>query len=196
LSGLLSTMPRPASACYGSRRAGIETSRRSSATQPRSPLGMDHRVWRLGQRSQARAAVQGAFLAHFGSDPCRGYRAVSRIGHDPRHRARLCQKDGQRLRREGVRNHRGYPDRLREVDGIPLLRIHVSPQRGQNRRSLARSWCFCTATGWGRLVRFGSSRLMASMPLRDRLKTADAISIRLGIQKTAIVRFAPASRMH
>jgi exodeoxyribonuclease V alpha subunit len=88
------------------------------------------------------------------------------------------------------------PDRLREVDGIPLLRIHVSPQRGQNRRSLARSWCFCTATGWGRLVRFGSSRLMASMPLRDRLKTADAISIRLGIQKTAMVRFAPASRMH
>jgi exodeoxyribonuclease V alpha subunit len=48
------------------------------------------------------------------------------------------------------------PDRLREVDGI-----------GPHKRSFARSWSFCTATGSVRHARFGSTRPMAPMRFRS-----------------------------
>jgi len=60
------------------------------------------------------------------------------------------------------------PDRLREVDGIGPVRAQrsASHQPGRRRRSCARSWSSCTATGSVPHVPFASSRPMAKMRFR------------------------------
>jgi exodeoxyribonuclease V alpha subunit len=54
-----------------------------------------------GQQFKAR------FLKTSAPSSIDGIEKISRLRHDPGHRARLCQEDGQGLRGEGLRRHRG-----------------------------------------------------------------------------------------
>jgi exodeoxyribonuclease V alpha subunit len=95
------------------------------------------------------------------------------------------------------------PDRLREVDGIGALRARRSPLPGRNKRLFTRSLVFLHSHGVGtaRAVRiyktYGADaiQVMTENPYRLArdiggigLRTADAIAIKLGIQKTAMIR--------
>ena len=95
------------------------------------------------------------------------------------------------------------PDRLREVDGIGPVRARASPPPGRNRRSSARSWSCSTAMVSAQRVPFGiyetygadAVQVMTENPYRLArdirgigFKTTDAIAVRLGIEKTALVR--------
>jgi exodeoxyribonuclease V alpha subunit len=95
------------------------------------------------------------------------------------------------------------PDRLSEVDGIGPVRAASILAAWAERKACRKSWSFCTATVSARLVRCVSSRpmaltqckLMSENPYRLArdirgigFKTADAIAMKLGIEKTAAIR--------
>ena len=71
----------------------------------------------MDQRSHARSAIQGAVSQDLGAEFDRRDREISRLRHDPGHRAGLCQEDGQGLRREGLRHHRGRTRSASRGDG-------------------------------------------------------------------------------
>ena len=120
-------------------RAACQGARAPRPRHRRRPCGddlggrVDHGVWRLGQRPHPWSAVQGAVHAHLGTQFRRGHREVSRLGHDPRDRPGLCQEDGQGLRREGVRHHRG------RAGSAARGRRHRAGTRPAHHRSLGRA---------------------------------------------------------
>ena len=80
---------------------GARTPRSCDRGRPRRHhLGrrVDHRVRRMDQRSRPRSAVQGALSQDLGAKFDRWDREIPGLRDDPRHRAGLCQEDGQGLR--------------------------------------------------------------------------------------------------
>ena len=71
----------------------------------------------MDQRSRPRPAVQGAVSQDLGAEFDRRDREISRLRDDPRHRAGLRQEDGQGLRGEGLRRHRGRARSASRGDG-------------------------------------------------------------------------------
>ena len=77
----------------------------------------------LGQRPYARRSVQSGVSQGHGTDHHRGHREISRLRHDPRHRACLCEKAGARLRRSRIRRHRaGAASPVRSPISAPSAR--------------------------------------------------------------------------
>ena len=71
----------------------------------------------MDQRSRPRSAVQGAVSQDLGAEFNRRDREISRLRDDPGHRACLRQEDGQGLRGEGLRRHRGRARPASRGDG-------------------------------------------------------------------------------
>ena len=71
----------------------------------------------MDQRSRPRSAVQGAVSQDLGAEFNRRDREISRLRDDPGHRAGLRQEDGQGLRGEGLRRHRGRARSASRGDG-------------------------------------------------------------------------------
>ena len=105
----------------------------------------------MDQRSRPRSAVQGAVSQDFGAEFYRRDREISGLWDDPRHRASLCQENGQGLRGEGLRRHRDrsrsasrgdghrrysgqtHHGRVGRAEGRPGDYDLPSQQRGRNR---------------------------------------------------------------
>ena len=158
----------------------------------------------MGQRSNARTAVQGAVPADIAADlrPT-ALRSTSRpAGSEalarptPRNScARSARKCSTLLRRT--------PDRLREVDGIGPVRANRITAAWAEQKAVREIMVFLHSHGVGtaRAVRiyktYGPDAIQVMTENLYRLardirgigfKTADAIAMKLGIEKTALVR--------
>src|SRR5208283_4045085 len=164
---------------------------------------VDHRVRRMDQRSRPRSAVQGPLSQDLDAKFDRRDRKISGLRHDPGHRSGLCQEDGQGLRREGLRHHRGRTRsasrgdghwrgsgqadhrRLGRAEGRPGDYGFPSQQRGRNRPGRPH------LQDLRRRRRAGHDREPLS-PCPGypghRLQDRDAIAMKLGIEKTAMIR--------
>src|SRR5207248_3578643 len=125
------------------------------------------------------------------------------VRHDPGSWPRLRQEARARLRREGIRRHRGSAGRLREVDGIGPVRAASIIGAWAEQKIVREIMVFLHSHGVGtaRAVRifktYGADavQVMTENPYRLArdirgigFKTADAIAMRLGIEKTAVIR--------
>ena len=151
-----------------------------------------------GQQFKAR------FLRTSRADFGRRHREVPFVRHDPGRRAGLRQEAGAGLRREGVRyRSRQTPDRLREVDGIGPVRAASITAAWAEQKAVREIMVFLHSNGVGtaRAVRifktYGADaiQVMTENPYRLArdirgigFKTADAIAMKLGIEKTAMIR--------
>ena len=72
-----------------------------------APGEVDYPLRRVGERPHSWPAVPGALHPHCGTVVGRGHREISGLRNDPGHRPGLCPQAGPRVRREGVRCHRG-----------------------------------------------------------------------------------------
>jgi hypothetical protein len=87
-------------ACCGLRRVVIVTSLPLSAMPQLGSWRVDHGVRRMGQRSDARPAVQGAIPADIAPNFGRWHREIPLLRHDPGHRPGLRQEAPARLWRK------------------------------------------------------------------------------------------------
>src|SRR5207248_8493157 len=125
------------------------------------------------------------------------------VRHDPGSWPRLRQEARARLRREGIRRHRGSAGRLREVDGIGPVRAASILAAWAEQKAVREIMVFLHSHGVGtsRAVRifktYGADaiQVMTDDPYRLArdirgigFKTADAIAMKLGVEKTAMVR--------
>ena len=170
--------------------------------QPLQP-GSGSRRQANGSTIAPKPAVQGAVPAHIAPDLGRRHRKVPLVRHDPGHRPGLRQEAPTRLRREGVRRDEATPDRLREVDGIGPVRARRITAAWAEQKAVREIMVFLHSHGVGtaRSVRIYKTygpdaiQVMTENPYRLArdirgigFKTADAIAMKLGIKKTAMVR--------
>src|SRR5438270_9104079 len=157
----------------------------------------------MGQRPNPWPAVQVALHAHLGADIHRGHREISRFRDDPRHRPGLRQEDGQGVREKVFDVIEAEPDRLREVTGIGPMRAKRITGAWAEQKIVREIMVFLHSHGVGtaRAVRifktYGADavQVMHEKPYRLAREirelgfmTADAIAMRLGIEKTAVIR--------
>src|SRR5579864_1942307 len=162
---------------------------------------MDHRDWGLGQRPHTRTAVQGALPAHLRPYLKRRHRKISFLGNDPWHRPGLREKARARFRRQSLRR-----DRSRA--GSPSTSRGHWAGTGRTDRSAEQKvvreimvFLHSHGVGTARAVRifktYGADavQVMTENPYRLArdirgigFKTADAIAMKLGIEKTAMIR--------
>ena len=115
----------------------------------------------------------------------------------------VYEEAGAVLWREGLRDHRGNSGRLQEVDGIGPVRAASILAAWAEQKAVREIMVFLHSRGVGtaRAVRifktYGSdaNQIMTENPYRLArdirgvgFKTADAIAMKLGIEKTAMVR--------
>src|SRR5262249_8822853 len=161
---------------------------------------VDHGLRRMGQRSHPRPAVQGAVPAHITADFGRRYRKIPLVRHDPGRGTGLRQEARSRLWREGVEVIETTPDRLREADGIGPVRAASLLAAWAEQKAVREIMIFLHSHGVGtaRAVRifrtYGADaiQVMTENPYRLArdirgigFKTADAIAMKLGIEKSA-----------
>src|SRR6476646_3572335 len=157
----------------------------------------------MDQRSRPRSAVQGAVSQDLGAEFNRRDREISRLRDDPGHRAGLCQEDGQGLREKVFDVIEAEPDRLREVTGIGAVRAKRITDAWAEQKIVREIMVFLHSHGVGtaRAVRifktYGADavQVMTENPYRLArdirgigFKSADAIAMKLGIEKTAVIR--------
>src|ERR1035437_8564542 len=155
----------------------------------------------MGQRSHPWPTIQSALHAHVRADVHRWHREIPRLRDDPRHRAGLRQKDGQCVWREGIRYHRG------RAGAAPRGDWHFSVTRQTHHRRMGRTENNSRdhgvpaqpGVGTARAVRIYKTygvdavQVMTENPYRLArdirvigFKTADAIAMKLGVEKTAM----------
>jgi exodeoxyribonuclease V alpha subunit len=149
------------------------------------------------------SAVQGAISQDLGAELDRRDREKSRLRDDPGHRACLCQEDGQGLRGEDLRCHRGRAGSASRGDGHRLGSSQTAHGRLGREKIIPEIMVFLHSNGVGtvRAVRifktYGADavQVMTENPYRLArdirgigFKSADAIAIKLGIEKTAMIR--------
>ena len=125
------------------------------------------------------------------------------LRHDPRHRTGLRQEAPARFGEKVFDIIEATPDRLREVDGIGPVRASRITAAWAEQKAVREIMVFLHSHGVGtaRAVRIyktygpGAIQVMTENPYRLArdirgigFKTADAIAMKLGIEKTAMVR--------
>ena len=126
------------------------------------------------------------------------------LRHDPRHRAGLRQEDGRRpSARRCSTSIEANPERLKEIDGIGPVRAKRITDAWAEQKIVREIMVFLHSHGVGtaRAVRifktYGADavQVMTENPYRLArdirgigFKTADAIAMKLGIEKTAMIR--------
>ena len=157
----------------------------------------------MGQQPHARPAVQSAFPAHIAPDFGRWHREVPLVRHDPGSGAGLCEEAGAAFGEKVFDVIETTPDRLREVDGIGPVRAASILAAWAEQKAVREIMVFLHSHGVGtaRAVRifktYGADaiQVMTENPYRLArdirgigFKTADAIAMKLGIEKTAMIR--------
>ena len=157
----------------------------------------------MGQRSDARPAVQGAVPAHIAptsADGIEKYLSSGMIrGIGPAYARKLLRAFGEKV----FDVIEATPDRLREVDGIGPVRASRITSAWAEQKAVREIMVFLHSHGVGtaRAVRifktYGADaiQVMTEDPYRLArdirgigFKTADAIAMKLGIEKTAMIR--------
>ena len=142
-SGRAGHLPQRGERVLRSQDQGARASRSRDRRRPGGvDLGgrVDHRVGRMDQRPDARAAVPGAVSEDLRADVDRGHREIPRFGNDPRDRPRLREEARPGVRREGVRHDRdGAGSSAGGRGHRPGSRESALPTPGPSRRSSARS---------------------------------------------------------
>ena len=149
---------------------------------------------------QFKAQVSQDHAAHHGG----GHREVSRLRHDPRHRPGLCQEDGEGLRRARSSTS-SRPTRsacARSTASAPVRAQRIAAAWAEQ-KAVREIMVFLHSHGVGtaRAVRiyktYGADaiQVMTENPYRLArdirgigFRTADAIAMKLGIEKTAMIR--------
>ena len=153
----------------------------------------------MGQRSDTRPAVQGAIPAHVAPDVRRWHREVPLVRHDPRSWSGLRKKLVRAFSEKVLDVIEATPDRLREVDGIGPVRAASILAAWAEQKAVREIMVFLHSHGVGtaRAVRifktYGGDaiQVMTENPYRLArdirgigFKTADAIAMKLGIEKS------------
>src|SRR5262245_27541025 len=157
----------------------------------------------MGQRPHPRPAVQGAVPAHIAANFGRRHRKIPLVRHDPGRGTGLRQKTRSRLWREGVRSYRDH------TGSVARGRRYRAGSRGQHSRRLGRTEGRAGNHGLSAQPRCrhrASGADLQDLWLRRHpghvrepyrlardirgigFKTADAIAMKLGIEKTAMIR--------
>jgi exodeoxyribonuclease V alpha subunit len=165
---------------------------------------MDHGLRRMGQRPHPRPAVQSTVSADIAPDLGRRHREVPLFRHDPGRSPVYAKKLVRAFGDKVFDIIEATPDRLREVDGIGPVRAGSILAAWTEQKAVREIMVFLHSHGVGtaRAVRI-FKRPMVPMPslvttenpyrlARDirgiGFKTADAIAMKLGIEKTAMIR--------
>ena len=157
----------------------------------------------MGQRSNTRPAIQGTVPAHLAPQFSRRHREVTLVRYDPgvgpAYAKKLLRAFGEKV----FDIIEATPDRLREVDGIGPVRASRITAAWAEQKAVREIMVFLHSHGVGtaRAVRIYKTygpdaiQVMTENPYRLArdirgigFKTADAIAMKLGIEKTALVR--------
>ena len=164
---------------------------------------VDHGERGMGQRPHARAAIQSAFPEDCRPDFRRRHREIPWLRHGSRDRPRLRQELVRAFGEKVFDTIEAEPVRLQEVDGIGPVRGNRITDSWAEQKAIREIMMFLHSNGVGtaRAVRiyktYGSDavQVMTENPYRLTrdvrgigFKTADAIAMRLGFEKTAIIR--------